>query len=364
MLRATIPRKRESLMVHPGLAWNAEPPAGELRQHLVTPTDLFFVRNHGGVPDVDLASYSLAVGGAVKRELHLSMAQVRDRFPRVELCATLECAGNRRRELAEIRPTPGEVLWDQGAIGTALWRGVLLRDVLEAAGVDEAARHVAFTGMDRVDMAEGPATVGGSVPIEKALSDEVILAYEMNGSPLAAVHGFPLRVVVPGFIGARSVKWLQAITLQREPSNNYFQRHAYKLFPPSATACNVDWSKGEVLTRLALNSVICLPRDGEVVQAGEVLVQGYAISGVSKIERVEVSVDNEHGWVTGCLQEGQGPWTWRFWDASLQLEPGPHRLVARAWDALGNTTPADAAERWNFKGYVNNAWHRVRVYAY
>jgi sulfite oxidase len=277
--------------------------------------------------------------------------------------ATLQCAGNRRQDLMEVAPIPGEVPWSAGAIGTAEWSGAPLREVLQAAGVDPGALHAAFTGLDKIEMDDQTFGFGGSIPIEKATSPEVVLAYEMNGKPLTPEHGAPLRVVAPGYIGARSVKWLANIVLQAEPSSNYYQTHAYKIFPPQVDEETADWEKGLMLGELPVNTVICRPTHEGTVSAGPVSVQGYAITGGDRsVERVDVSTDGGETWTTADLQEGSDPWAWRFWEASVNLSPGRYEFVTRAWDSAANTQPALAEQVWNFKGYMDNSWHRVKVF--
>src|SRR5262249_9376631 len=151
---------------------------------------------HGDIPAVDPGSYRLEVGGLVRRPLSLSLAEIRA-LPAATFTATLECAGNRRTELAAVEPIPGELPWDEDAIGNALWTGTALGPVLAAAGPLPAARHVAFQGLDHVERHGESVGFGGSIPIEKALSPEVLLAYEMNGVPLPSSHGAPLRALVP-----------------------------------------------------------------------------------------------------------------------------------------------------------------------
>jgi len=264
----------------------------------------------------------------------------------------------------EVAPIPGEEPWSGGAIGNAEWSGALLTEVLQAAGVYPEVRHVAFTGLDEIEMGDQSFGFGGSIPVEKAMSPEVLLAYEMNGEPLTPGHGFPLRVVAPGYIGARSVKWLANIRVQEEPSSNYYQTHAYKLFPPQVDEETADWSKGLMLGELSVNSVICQPADEEMLPAGPVSVRGYAVTGGDRsVERVDVSIDGGESWMSAVLLEEKGPWAWRLWEASVDLDPGEYELVARAWDSAANTQPELSEQIWNFKGYMENSWHRVRVRA-
>jgi sulfite oxidase len=355
------PRKRPELVIHGDHPLNAETPPRLLRKSFVTPADTFYIRCHGDVPKVNPGSYRLEVSGLVERPLRLSLEEIQA-LPKTEATATLYCAGNRRAELTEIRPIPGKVAWGVGAAGNARWGGVLLRDVLGLAGIGEEARHVAFTGLDR-DVESGTgAPFGGSVPIERAVADRVLLAYEMNDRPLAPEHGFPLRAVVGGYVGARSVKWLSEITLQMEPSDNYYQAVEYRLFPPHVTAENADYSAGEMLGEIPLNCVICSPQNGETVGRGFVPVQGYAVvGGDHRVERVEVSGDGGRSWTAASFTDGCGPGAWCFWEATLDLSPGPRRIVARAFDSGGGTQPASVGEVWNFQGYANNAWHGVGI---
>ena len=319
------PEKHPVIITRSEQPLNAEPPMELLRQSFTTPTELFFVRNHGSIPEIEPDQYHLSVAGMVQRKLRLSLQEIRENFSKSVVMATLQCAGNRRQELMEVAPVPGEVPWSAGAIGNAEWSGAPLREILQAAGVEPEARHSAFTGLDEIEMDGQSFGFGGSIPIEKAMSPEVVLAYEMNGEPLTPEHGAPLRVVTPGYIGARSVKWLASITLQEESSSNYYQAHAYKLFPPQVDEETADWEKGLMLGELSVNSVICQPTDGETIPASLVTIRGYAITGGERsIERVDVSVDGGESWITADLQEGNEPWAWRFWETSVDLDPGQY----------------------------------------
>jgi sulfite oxidase len=347
---------------HPGLVvWSEEPlnvetPLELLGRSRVTPTELFYVRNHGAVPKTDAATYRLAIEGMVSDRLALSFDDLSGSFPPATVTATLACAGNRRAELAAFRPIPGETPWGAGAIGNAVWTGVRLRDVLLAAGSAPEARHVAFTGLDQAEAEDGLLEFGGSIPIEKALSPEVILAFGMNGEPLQPAHGFPLRVVVPGYIGARSVKWLSTITVQTEPSSNYFQARGYRLFPPHLRARCVD-AAGLALGEVSVGSALC--RFAADAPRGRVLLEGYALAGGSRtVERVDVSLDDGETWAIAALSGPAEPGVWRLWRSEVEVRPGPNEAVVRAWDSAANTQPEHAGKIWNPKGYVNNAWHR------
>jgi sulfite oxidase len=355
-------QKDPAMIVYQKHPWNIGAPPECVRQTFLTPKERFFVRNHSSVPEVDLQRYRLSVTGMVQFPLDLSLDELRATFPVSTVVATLQCAGYRRKELAALQPIPGEILWGAETMSTAVWRGVALREVLLAAGIVPGARHVAFLGLDEIERGGELFGFGGSIPLEKAMSAETLLAYEMNGEPLPLLHGFPLRTIVPGYIGARSVKWLTNIHVQAHPSTNYFQAHAYKLFPADAQVEHADWSTGHMLGELPLNSVICYPQEGETLAAGPVLIEGYAIVGAGgSIERVELSVDEGATWTSVILVEQSSPWTWRFWEATLNLPPGTYQIAVRVWDSAGRTQPQDARQIWNCKGYLNNAWHRVKI---
>jgi sulfite oxidase len=361
--QARIAAKHAGLIVWSEEPLNAETPPDLLCRATVTPTNLFFVRNHAPVPEVDPASYLLTIGGLLRSPLQLSLDDLRQRFERVSFGATLMCAGNRRSELAGVAPIPGQAPWGVGAIGNAVWSGFRLRDVLVAAGVEIEDGHVAFTGLDQAKE-EGELTeFGGSIPLAKALSSDVLLADRMNGEPLLPVHGSPLRVVVPGYIGARSIKWLSTITVQTTPSTNYFQTRTYRLFPSHVHSETSTEDQGIPLGELPVNAAICSPRDGKTVR-GTVRTRGYAISGgTRRIERVELSLDHGMTFRPVRLLDDGNAGSWRLWEADLEIDPGPGELIARAWDSAAMTQPEDATKIWNLKGYLNNAWHHVRFTA-
>ena len=342
---------------------NAGPPLNQLAKEFVTPTELFFVRNHASIPAVDLGNYRLQVNGLVTRELSLTLDEIKKDFERQTLTATLQCAGNRRKELVDYKPIDDQLAWGIEAIGTATWTGVRLGDILKAAGIaSDSAAHIGFLGLDGIMRDGDRAAYGTSIPLDKALACEVLLAYEMNGEDLHLAHGSPLRVIVPGYVGARSVKWLCGISVLEEPSDNYFQQVGYKLFPPSVNLYNVNYEDGMQLTKLPVNSVIVQPEDRSLMAAGKIAVEGYAMSdGEHEITWVSVSADGGETWQRAEFLNEPQLWTWQLWRTEFDLPQGQHELVVRAWDTAANSQPETIASTWNFKGYVNNAWHRVRI---
>jgi sulfite oxidase len=353
------PGKRPDLIVHEDDPLNAEPPRAALLEGGVTGNDAFYIRSHGPIPEADPFAWRIRVDGLVDRPLELSLGELRREFqPRREL-VTLQCAGNRRDGLLAVRDIPGETAWGPGATGTAEWTGVGLAEVLEAAGLQPSAHYVEFEGADMCLEADPPQTFGGSIPARKAMAGEVLLALEMNGEPLPPSHGFPLRVIVPGYIGARSVKWLTRISSAAMPSRNYYQDVAYRLLPVDGQA---GPGEGVPLGAVAVNCDILSPQEGKPVNAGVVAVAGYAFAGDDRhVVRVDVSSDGGGNWQQAELLDSSSPWAWRRWQIRLELPAGEVELVARAWDSAAATQPEHAAQLWNPKGYVNNAWARVRV---
>jgi sulfite oxidase len=358
--RMTRFAKRDELIVHEQEPFNAETDRASLISS-VTATDAFYVRGHGAVPELDPDTWRLRVDGLVERELSLSLETLREAFVEQTLTATLQCAGNRRAGLVAVRDIPGEAPWGPGATGTATWTGVALADVLALAGPRPDAAHVGFEGADMSPEAKPAQLFGGSVPLDKAGRPEVLLVWAMNGEPLPPVHGAPVRVVVPGYIGARSVKWLTHVELRSEPWPGYFQDVVYRLLAPEQT---VGPGIGMPLGLVALNSDVLAPRDGADVPAGEVEVRGYAFAGGDRhVTRVDVSTDAGRSWRQAELLDDLGRWAWRHWRTMLELPPGEHRIVVRAWDSSAATQPEDEAALWNPKGYVNNARPHISVTA-
>ena len=349
------------MIVHEREPFNAETGLAALAEQPLTATDAFYVRGHGPLPRPDGSAWRLRVHGLVEREVQLSLSTLREAFEERQVTATLQCAGNRRKGLANVRDIPGEALWGPGATGTATWSGVALADVLALSIPLRDATYVGFEGADFCSQANPPERFGGSIPLDKACRPEVLLAWGMNGEPLPLVHGAPLRVVVPGYVGARSVKWVERIEVRSTPWPGYFQHVAYRLLPEDAIP---GPGAGVPLGLIALNADVLSPADGETVPAGPVEVRGYAFAGGERhVARVDVSVDGGSVWSQAELLEDLGRWAWRHWRATLALTPGEHEIMVRAWDSSAATQPEDEAALWNPKGYANNARPRVRVRA-
>ena len=368
----TRPAKHPDFIYYQKKPVNGAPPPFLARGEFITPFDLFYIRSHGDVPEIDAASYRLSIRGLVATPNELSLEELRRDFPIHRIAVTLQCAGNRRDEFMAVRDIPGEAPWAGNAISHGVWTGVRLADVLARVGVDPAkARFVEFIGHDKTTKKDHPP-FGGSVPLSKALAPETLLAFELDGQPLPAFHGFPLRALVPGYLGARSVKWLREVNVLDHPSENIFQAEEYRLHPAAATRHDHDAESALPMGEMPVTSYICRVQRGHPGGGDPMVIEGYAyVGGGHQIHRVEVSEDEGGNWTQARLlplpntglqttDEEAGRWTWRFWRAELPAaEFAPVHLVVRAWDTVGNTQPAHPANIWNFQGYGNNASHHL-----
>ena len=337
---------------------NAEPVLSELVDSWITPVDRFYIRSHAPTPEIDPSRFRLTVEGMVKEPLSLSLSDMEDRFERVQMTATLTCAGNRRSEHSKLRSISG-VQWGRGAIGNAQWSGFRLSDVLKAAGLHDQASHVWFEGLDEIRRDNAVIAFGGSIPLQRALDLQsgALLAVEMNGAPLEPDHGFPVRSFVPGVIGARSVKWLGRILVSDRPSANHYVRRAYKIVK---TGEENEWDQAQPIQEFPLNSAICVPGENAAVEAGTLIVRGYALAPGDFevfIDRAELSVDQGKTWTRAEWTSEAHPFCWRLWRGQVAVNSGTRSVIVRAVDSRGEEQPQTV--EWNLKGYLFNAWDRV-----
>jgi DMSO/TMAO reductase YedYZ molybdopterin-dependent catalytic subunit len=321
----------------------------------ITPPGLHYLLIHYDMPLVDPAEWRLEIGGAVERPLRLGLDELRSR-PAVELAATMECAGNGR---ALLEPRPLSQPWLMEAVGTARWRGVPLAALLEEAAPTAAAVDVLFAGLDRGVEAEVEQRYERSLPLAEALEAGAVVAYEMNGAPIPPQHGFPVRLVVPGWYGMTNVKWLAEIALLTEPYAGYQVATAYR-FRQS------EDEEGRPVTRMRPRSLMVPPgvpdfySRARIVEAGAIRLEGRAWSGGAPIARVEVSVDGGASWADAELtRELEGPWAWCGWTFGWDASPGEHVLCCRATDETDDAQPLEP--EWNLGGYENNAVQRIPV---
>lgn len=350
-------------IVHSTRPYNAEPTPARLRASFWTEQADFYVRCHGDVPAIEADAHRLSVTGLVATPLTLSLDDLRGRFRERTVAAVMQCAGNRRGDLRRAGAVSGDP-WGPGAIGNATWTGVSLVDVLRAAGTANGPDlHVAFSALDECDHDGERFHYGASIPMGKALDPHVLLATAMNGQPLTPEHGFPLRVVVPGYAGVRSPKWLAAVAVRDTPSTSPIQAADYKLLPADIRSPNaIDWSRGETINEMPVNSAICEPAPDAVLPPGRTVLRGWAVASGRPIRRVDVSSDGGGSWRQADLEaDPAAPASWTLWSLALDLPPGRHELAVRAWDGAGQTQPSHCEDVWNVKGYLSTAVHRVAV---
>ena len=328
---------------------NAETSIEGLRED-ITPQSRFFVRSHFSQPDLDPRRHILAVGGAVEQTLRLSMADLAAIASKT-LAVTLECAGNGRTGL---RPLPSGEPWGLGAVGTAQWTGAPLRSVLESAGLRPQVREILAFGADRGRPPEVADAIpfARSLPLDKAMDPDTLIALRMNGEPIPAEHGAPIRLIVPDWYGVASVKWLERIEALEDPFRGYYQAVRYVYDPE-------DGTPPTPVRTMRVRSLITAPLDGETVHRGPLIVRGKAWSGDGGVVRVQISVDGADVSPEATLLAPPSLHAWRPWEFRWEGTPGRHVLRSYATDAKGNRQPATG--RWNRHGYANNAVQAVSV---
>ncbi|XP_020580669.1 sulfite oxidase [Phalaenopsis equestris] len=373
------PPRHPSLKINSKDPFNAEPTREALISSYVTPVDFFYKRNHGPIPIVDdPEGYRVSIGGLVEKSVELSMDELR-KLPKYNVTATLQCAGNRRTAMSKTRTVKG-VGWDIAAVGNATWGGAKLCDVLEIIGIPKLSaisslggKHVEFTSVDKCKEEKG-GPYKASIPLRLATNPgaDVLLAYEMNGEVLNRDHGYPLRVIVPGVIGARSVKWLDRINIIKDECQGFFMQKDYKMFPPSVDWDNIDWSTRRPQMDFPVQCAICSLEDANVINQGKITVAGYAVSGGGRgIERVDISVDGGMNWIeaqryqkdTSYVADDDhyaDKWAWVLFKAVVDA-PENAEVIAKAVDTAANVQPETVEAIWNLRGILNTSWHRVRV---
>jgi sulfite oxidase len=322
----------------------------------LTPVPHFFVRNHMHEPsELDAEDWRLTVGGEVEKPLTLTLAEL-SKLETHSVVNTLECAGNGR---SLHRPQVPGVQWGKGAVSTARFSGPRLRDVLQRTGVKPTGKHVMFRGLDEVPGKVPPFI--RSIPIEKALDADTLLATHMNGAPLTKHHGFPARALAPGWIGAASCKWLTEIKVLESEFVGNFMSPAYR-FPNQAGKPGdaVQPEDTHPLTALSVKSVISGPLDGAKLKAGKVAVHGAAWAGEAEVVKVELSTDGGASWNAASLGHDQAHYAWRLWSYEWTAKSGDYSVLSRATDSQGRTQPATAV--WNPSGYLYNAADQVRIH--
>lgn len=321
----------------------------------LTPAQHFFVRNHMHEPsELNAEDWRLSVGGEVDKPLGLTLAEL-SKLEMHSVTNTLECAGNGR---GLYRPQVPGIQWVKGAVGTARFSGPRLRDLLQRAAVKSSGKHVMFRGLDEVPGKVPPFI--RSIPIEKALDSDTLVATHMNGAPLTKHHGFPARALVPGWIGAASCKWLTEIKVLENEFVGNFMNPGYR-FPnqPLKPGEAVKPEDTHPLTAFNVKSVISGPLDGATIKAGKVSIHGAAWAGEADVVKVEVSTDGST-WTAATLSRDQARYTWRLWSYDWKPKAGDYTILSRATDSKGRTQPA--AAEWNPSGYLYNAVDQVKIH--
>lgn len=317
-----------------------------------TPPGLHYVLTHFDIPFIDTDHWHLQIGGAVQRSLELSFRALL-RAPSITIPVTLECAGNGRSLL---RPRPLSQPWVLEAVGTAVWTGVPLAYLLTQAGVEDDAVEVLFCGADAGVQGGVRQQFARSLPIEEALRPDVVLAYRMNGAELPPQHGYPLRLVVPGWYGMASVKWLSSIKVLTRPYDGFQQAVAYRYQEDADDAGTpVTWMK--VRSLMVPPGVPDFFSRSRILPPGPVLLTGRAWSGQGAVQRVDVGIDGK--WAPAHLEHPPAPFAWCAWSMPWVADPGEHELMCRATDASGAVQPLEPV--WNYQGMGNNVVQRIKV---
>lgn len=390
-----IPRDGRLVRLTGRHPFNVEPPISIHKEYkFITPSSLHYVRNHGACPNLKWEEHKISIGGScVSSPYEIGMDELAAMEPR-ELPVTLVCAGNRRKEQNMIRQTIG-FNWGPSGVSTNVWKGVLLRDLLLKAGVSEKnmrGKHVEFIGVEDLPNKVGPGPFkdepwgklvkyGTSVPLARAMNPayDIIIAYEQNGENLQPDHGYPVRLIIPGYIGGRMIKWLATINVIPYETRNHYHYHDNRILPPHITAeeslSGNWWYKPEyIFNELNINSAIAAPDHNETISIAsnigkEYDVTGYAYTGGGrKITRIEVSTDGGAHWELAEIDRKEQPtdygmyWCWTWWNYSLKVADlvGCKEIICRAWDESNNTQPLQPT--WNLMGMGNNQVFRVKVH--
>lgn len=355
---------------HPGLVLLGDKPlVAETPAHLlddpVTPTDRLFIRNNGGVPEMpaDPKTWKLVIDGEVHNRLEITLGELQSRFPRVEGVFMLECGGNGRSQFV---PRARGNQWTTGGAGCPRWAGVRLKDVLQAAGLKSSAVYTAHYGADpHLSGDPTKVTLSRGVRLEKAMDENSILAFELNGEPLPLIHGGPLRVLYPGWSGSASHKWLTRVWIRdKEHDGQGMTGTSYRV--PTVPIVPGSESKGEgfrILESMPVRSIVTNPADGTRLPAGtrEIAARGHAWAGDLEVAEVWTSIDFGATWQKAELDRPVNRHAWQNWRQTVKLPThGYYELWVRAVDSKGVSQPFMAGN-WNPQGYGGNAYHRVAL---
>src|SRR6185312_10982332 len=328
----------------------------------ITPNDEFFVRYHlSNIPQVDAKTYKIAVGGeGANGQATLTLDDLKA-MPASELVAVNQCSGNRR---GLSNPHVAGVEWGYGAMGCARWKGARLKDVLDKVGIKKEAVEIMFGGVDGPVVDKTPDFVK-SIPVAKAMDENTLIAYEMNGQPLPHFNGFPARIVVPGWTGTYWMKHVNKIDALTAPLKNFWMNPAYRIpvgiFPVAARFTSQEYAPNTPITEMVVNSLITSHRDGAKVKAGKVTVAGMAWDGGYGIRTVQASMDGGKTWATATLGQDLGKYAFRPWSFDITAKKGANTVMVNATNKLGQSQVADLI--FNGAGYHNNVMHSITLHA-
>lgn len=345
----------DRMVIHSSRFLDLEMPP-EFATSWITPVNHFYVRNHMFEPaSFDVNDWRINLGGEVASPATFTIADLHA-LPQHTVVNTLECAGNGRTFQ---RPQVPGIQWGKGTVGNARFRGPRLGDILQKAGVKASGKHVMFHGADTIPGKVPPFT--RSIPLEKAMDEDTLLATHMNDEPLSENHGFPVRALVPGWVGAASCKWLTEIKVLDKEFEGNFMKPGYR-FPnhPGKPGEAINPEDTHPLTSLVVKSLIALP-EGATLTGRSHKIQGTAWAGESEVVKVEISTDGGSTWKEAKLGHEKAKYAWRLWDFHWKTpKPGDYTILSRATDNQGRAQPAIAV--WNPSGYLYNAYDQVKVH--
>ena len=355
----TIPGKN-GLRVLNNRPLNAETPP-HLLDDVITPNDRHFVRNNGLVPEIDKTGWTLTVDGEVHNPLALTLEQLK-RFKQYTYALQIECGGNGR---AGYTPPAKGNQWTYGAIGCATYTGVRMKDVLQSAGLKSSAVYTGYYGGDpHLSGDPNKIPISRGTPISKAMDEHTLIVWEMNGQPLPALHGFPLRVVTPGWPGSTSIKWLKRIYVRdREHDGPKMTGYAYRVPRyPVSPGTHVPREDMKIIESLPVKSLITFPKSRLNWNLKKsLLVRGHAWAGDRSVKAMHVSIDFGANWLAASLAPPVNRFAWQNWNTAIDFPgKGYYEIWARATDSAGEMQPM-VVPGWNPKGYLNNAMHRIAV---
>ena len=355
----TIPGKN-GLSILNNRPLNAETPS-HLLDDTITPNDRHFIRNNGLVPQIDATKWTLTVDGEVHTPLVLTLEQLK-RFKQYTYALQIECGGNGR---AGFNPPAKGNQWTYGAIGCATYTGVKMRDVLHSAGLKNSAVYTGYYGEDpHLSGDPNKIPISRGTPISKALDEHTLIAWEMNGQPLPALHGFPLRVVTPGWPGSTSIKWLKRIFVRNKEHDGAkmtgysYRVPRYKIAPGS----HIPKQDMKIIESMPVKSLITFPKSPlNLKNKKSLLVRGHAWAGDRSVQDVHLSINFGASWLKTSLTAPINPYAWQNWNTVINFpQKGYYEIWARATDSAGEMQPM-VVPGWNPKGYLNNAMHRIAV---